>query len=273
MQALTQSKAPSRSSRPKAFSTAPPGPASRRSTAAWSWKWRIGSTASTTRSGIGRRSRSSGRRMGRMCCGRGMTSRSISRVVRSAKIAVGGLAHAVVAMWIPQLDGARHVKFCAAMKLRRLPQTPKQSRTALRFPLCCSRSPGLRLTVKIMLPHDITSYTVTAKAAAVSTSPINLPPDATTQRTQHTLPRPPRPQRRSLAHLLLQWVQENIATFEGDPRRVTIQGESAGGTSIGAMLLAFGGRDDGLFTGAVAESGPPARVSSRVCPSADTLQC
>lgn len=64
--------------------------------------------------------------------------------------------------------------------------------------------------------------------------------------------------------LALQWVQENIEAFGGDPRCVTIQGESAGGTSIAALLLAYGGRDDGLFAGAIAESGPPARVTPSV---------
>lgn len=51
----------------------------------------------------------------------------------------------------------------------------------------------------------------------------------------------------------LQWVQRNAASFGGDPDRVTIFGESAGGTNI-AYLLASP-LADGLFHRAVIQSG------------------
>lgn len=50
----------------------------------------------------------------------------------------------------------------------------------------------------------------------------------------------------------LRWVRANIDRFGGDPGRVTIFGESAGGTSVSMLLVAPSAR--GLFQRAIAES-------------------
>ncbi|XP_053557375.1 pyrethroid hydrolase Ces2e [Bombina bombina] len=87
----------------------------------------------------------------------------------------------------------------------------------------------------------------------------------------------------------LQWVQENIENFGGDPQSVTIFGESAGGVSVAALVLSP--LSKGLFHRAISESGValmPGLVSIKAddmnfiknivanisgCDSAEVLDC
>lgn len=52
----------------------------------------------------------------------------------------------------------------------------------------------------------------------------------------------------------LQWVQQYISLFGGDPGHVTMGGDSAGAQSVNLQVTAYGGRNDGLFHATAAES-------------------
>jgi para-nitrobenzyl esterase len=58
----------------------------------------------------------------------------------------------------------------------------------------------------------------------------------------------------------LEWVRENIAAFGGDPRNVTIFGESAGAMSVATLLAMPGAK--GLFHRAIVQSGNTPMVNS-----------
>lgn len=56
----------------------------------------------------------------------------------------------------------------------------------------------------------------------------------------------------------LEWVRDNVAAFGGDPGRVTLFGESAGGGAVTTLLTVPSAR--GLFHRAIAESSPATSV-------------
>ncbi|XP_046569251.1 LOW QUALITY PROTEIN: cholinesterase 1-like [Haliotis rubra] len=80
--------------------------------------------------------------------------------------------------------------------------------------------------------------------------------------------------------LALQWVKDNVANFGGDPTRVTIFGESAGGVCVGLHLVSPLSRD--LFDRAITQSGTltcswtymaPKTAKGKLKRFADLLEC
>lgn len=59
----------------------------------------------------------------------------------------------------------------------------------------------------------------------------------------------------------LEWVRDNIAQFGGDPRNVTIFGESGGGAKVSVLMAMPSAR--GLFHKAIIQSGPAVQMADR----------
>ncbi|GFF82222.1 carboxylesterase [Aspergillus lentulus] len=69
--------------------------------------------------------------------------------------------------------------------------------------------------------------------------------------------------------LAVEWVRDNIAAFSGDPSRITLFGESAGGTSVDHYSYAW--KDDPIVHALIVQSGNVARIGGRTAEQARTL--
>lgn len=61
--------------------------------------------------------------------------------------------------------------------------------------------------------------------------------------------------------LAVEWVRDNIAAFGGDPSRITLFGESAGGTSVDHYSYAW--KNDPIVHALIVQSGNVARIGGR----------
>ena len=52
----------------------------------------------------------------------------------------------------------------------------------------------------------------------------------------------------------MNWTRNYIEAFGGDPDHIVVHGASAGAGSLGHQMVAYGGRNDNLFVGAIAQS-------------------
>lgn len=66
--------------------------------------------------------------------------------------------------------------------------------------------------------------------------------------------------------LAVEWVRDNIAAFGGDPSRITLFGESAGGTSVDHYSYAW--KDDPIAHALIVQSGNVARIGGRTAEQA-----